>query len=169
MLGTFFLSLDLRFLSKLTLIYTCAYSIERWPLYSTKDIEVYTLHTKTHFVPYEFSLQVTRKKLSYRILTEKEQKVNVELWVCKADMLVENGISEKPLQYSLMSVVQNCDQHKNITIQRLIPFLRQPWQIFGKQDCHSGSQITGMPSIAPSVTTLYLQNPRRPRSCWSYL
>ena len=114
---------------------------------------------------------MTRKKLSYRILTEKEQKVNVELWVCKADMLVENGISEKPLQYSLMSVVQNCDQHKNITIQRLIPFLKATmvdfWQTrlpqWQPDHRHAG------PSIAPSVTTLYLQNPRRPRSCWSYL
>ena len=44
-----------------------------------------------------------------------EQKVNVELWISKADMLVENRISDMPFQYSLMSAVQSCDQHKNIT------------------------------------------------------
>ena len=54
-----------------------------------------------------------------------EQKVNVELWICKADMLVENRISDIPFQYSLMSAVQSCDQLKNVTIQRF-PFSRQP-------------------------------------------
>ena len=99
-----------------------------------------------------------------------EQKVNVELWICKADMLVENRISDIPFQYSLMSAVQSCDQHKNVTIQKF-PFSRQStvdfWQARPPQWQPDHWHVA--PSAALSVATLYLQNPGRPRSCWPYL
>ena len=128
---------------------------------------VHTSHQNS-FCPIWFFFMVTRKKLSYRILTENGAKDK-----CRALDFQSRYVSGKPYFWHAFPVFFNvCRAVTNI---KMLPHKGSLSQ--GNQGRFLVNKTATVAARSPScrsfrrssVATLYSQNLGRPQSCWSYL